>query len=336
MTKGGTAKPTLVSLARDLGVSRQTVSNALNAPQMLKSETRERVLAAIRASGYRPSVVGRALRTQRSMNLGFRLFPAVDGINGQVMDRFLHNLTLQAQQHGYRLTLFASDSYADEVEALIEQHRGGVIDGCVLTNTHDEDLRPHLLSAAGVPTVAFGRPWGESDAKHAWLDIDGASGCRAAVRHLRDAGHTKIGFLGWPLGPGVGDDRRDGWLQGMAGLATDGLQVEVEDGARHGSQGADELLANGATAIVCASDSLALGALTSLSRQGHAALPVFGFDDTPIAAAIGLSSIAQPVEEAAERLISMALAELRGGEPGQRQVLLAPRLVIRSPETFIS
>ena len=56
------AKPTLVSLARDLGVSRQTISNALNAPHRVNARTLERVLPAIKESGYRPHVAGRPLR----------------------------------------------------------------------------------------------------------------------------------------------------------------------------------------------------------------------------------------------------------------------------------
>ena len=185
-------KPTLLSLARQLGVSRQTVSNVLNAPDVVHPTTRQRVLDAIDESGYRPSAAGRALRTRRSMNVAYRLYPAVDGINGAVMDRFLHNLVIQARQHGYRVTLFDSPDYSDEVEALVEQHRAGLIDACVLTDTHTHDQRPGRLRTAGVPTVVFGRPWGDLDAPHAWLDIDGSAGCAAAVRHLR-AGHGRPG-----------------------------------------------------------------------------------------------------------------------------------------------
>lgn len=336
MGSNGSAKPTLVSLARDLGVSRQTVSNALNSPDVLKPETRERVLAAIRSSGYRPSAMGRALRTRRSMNLGVRLYPAVDGVNGAVMDRFLHNLVVQAQRHSYRLILFASDSDPDEVDDLVKQQRAGVIDGCILTNTHAGDTRPERLVAAGLPMVAFGRPWDRPDAGHAWLDIDGGIGCESAVLRLRETGHTRIGFLGWPHGSGVGDDRRSGWRRGMDGLDTSNLEVATEDGARPGSEAAGRLLEQGATAIVCTSDSLALGALARLRIEGHGAMPVIGFDDTPVAAAVGLSSIAQPVEEAAELIIDMALAQLSGDPDGQRQTLLPARLVLRSPETFSS
>ena len=103
-------RPTLASLASELGVSRQTISNVLNAPHKVKPATRERIQAAIAAAGYRPSAAARQLRTQRSMNLGMRLFPATDGINGAVLDRFLHALTEAAQSAGYRLPLCCADA----------------------------------------------------------------------------------------------------------------------------------------------------------------------------------------------------------------------------------
>ena len=66
------SKTTLVSLAESLGVSRQTVSNVINAPHRVKPETRMRVQHAIVESGYRPSAAARQLRTRRSMNFGIR------------------------------------------------------------------------------------------------------------------------------------------------------------------------------------------------------------------------------------------------------------------------
>lgn len=334
MSSGRAANPTLVSLARELGVSRQTVSNALNAPELVKPETRERVLAAIRESGYRPSALGRALRTRRSMNLAFRMYPAVDGINGAVLDRFLHNLVVAAQRHDYRVTLFDTDSFEAEIGALGEQHRAGLIDACVLINTHAGDPRPRRLMAAGIPTVAFGRPWSDPDSPHAWLDIDGGVGCESAVRHLRAAGHTRIGFLGWPEGSGVGDDRHAGWLRGMSGLAVDDLRAAAPDGVHEGAQAAERLLAAGATAIVCTSDSLAMGAASRLRAAGGDPAAVVGFDDTPVAAALGMSSISQPVEQAAGTLVDLALGELHGPPATERRVLLPSTLVLRTRMPF--
>lgn len=345
-------KPTLVSLAADLGVSRQTVSNVVNAPHLVKPSTRARVLAAIEESGYRPSSAARQLRTRRSMNLGMRLLPTADGINGSILDRFLHALTESAQEQGYRLTLFCADSDEGEITRYQELLQVADLDGFVLTGTHYGDSRARWLLEHGIPFAAFGRPWSTSEdpssSAHAWVDIDGGAGTLEATRMLLEQGHTQIGFIGWPKGSGAGDDRRSGWRAAMEDAvgrpsepALDSLAVETEDGVASGSAAAQSLIAAGATALVCASDSLALGALGTL-RQLRPDSPegaVVGFDDTPVAAAVGLSSVAQPVEEAARRIVGILTHTLSGPADGARpeqHVLLAPSLVQRKPHPLIS
>lgn len=334
------ARPTLVSLARELGVSRQTVSNVINNPSVVRPETRVRVQQAIESSGYRPSAVGRALRSRRSMAIGLRLYPATDGINGAIKDRLLHNLTEEAQRHGYRLVLFTAADEPGEVDALEELHRISAIDACVITDTPLDDPRPARLASLGLPLVAFGRPWGLAAASHPWVDVDGASGTREATEHLRRLGHTRIGFIGWRSEVGLGPERRGGWVAGMEGLTGDlgSWSIEADESARDGARAASELLSRGVTALVCVSDSLALGAAGALRQESGSALgpvPVVGFDDTPVASALGLSSIAQPIEDAARELIT-TLLDLLAGHPAarDRQVLLPSRLVPRNLEPY--
>lgn len=344
-------KPTLVSLARDLGVSRQTVSNAINAPHRVKPATLERVRKAITESGYRPHVAGRQLRTRRSRNLAMRLHPASDGINGSILDRFLHALTESAQRQGYRLTLFTAHDDEGEIAAVDELLSTADIDGFVLTGTHHGDARTAWLLDHQVPFVCFGRPWSTQvdpfEARHSWVDVDGASGTAEATALLLGRGHRRIGFLGWPAGSGVGDDRRAGWLRALAraGLIDEGAaahSVGVEDSVSSGARAAGELFDQGTTALVCASDSLALGALAAWREAGlpddEGEPPVIGFDDTPVAAALGLSSVRQPIEEVAEHVVAnlvhqLAAAPSRGVQPHHQ--LLPSTLVVRRPDPHL-
>lgn len=346
-----TDKPTLVSLARELGVSRQTVSNAINAPHRVNAETLERVRTAIVESGYRPSVAGRQLRTRRSMNLAMRLYPSTDGINGSVLDRFLHALTDAAQRHGYRLTLFTADHDEGEIAAIDELLSTADIDGFVLTSTHHEDPRAALLLERDVPFVSFGRPWSDwADpyaAPHPWVDVDGGAGTSEASRLLLDGGHRRIAFLGWPAGSGVGDDRRDGWERtmreaGMSARDLEDLSAAVTDTVGNGARAGRDLLARGATAIVCASDSLALGAFTAWRRSGAGTSEdpaVIGFDDTPVAAAMGLSSVRQPIERAAEHVVDVLRHRLSGGSEKNApaaHLLLTSALVHRQADPSLT
>lgn len=340
-------KPTLVSLARELGVSRQTVSNALNAPQRVNPATLDRVLRAIEESGYRPHVAGRQLRTRRSHSFAMRLYPSTDGINGAILDRFLHALTETGQRHGYRLTLFTASDDASELAAIDELLGTADIDGFVLTSTHHDDARTAWLLEHDLPFVAFGRPWADGvdpfEAAHSWVDVDGGAGTSEATRLLLDRGERRIGFLGWPERSGVGDDRRAGWARAMAaGLgepAADDLFLGVEDTVAQGARGARVLLDRGATALVCASDSLAIGAVTAWrDARPDATLPppVIGFDDTPVAAALGLSSVAQPIEQVAEAALAVLLRQLADGKGARPEhLLLASSLVVREPDPHL-
>lgn len=333
------SRPTLVSVAAQLGLSRQTVSNAINAPERVNPETLKRVREVIAASGYRPNAAARQLRTRRSRNLGFRLFPTVDGINGAIMDRFLHSLTENLQLHGYRITLFAASSDRAEIDSYGELLETADLDGFILTGTHHGDERGRWLMEREVPFVAFGRPWSADDngCPYPWVDVDGRAGTAEAAANLLGRGHRRIGFLGWPDNSEVGADRRSGWEAAVSDVLTPeelkSLSVGVPDGIRDGAAGALTLLANGATAIVCASDSLALGASEQLRTASPGVPPaVIGFDDTPVAAAVGMSSVAQPVEQAARHIVEIMRGLLE--DPADRSepashVLLSPRLVLR-------
>lgn len=329
-------KPTLQTLAAKLNVSRQTVSNVINAPHKVKPETRLKVQRAIDESGYRPSVVARALRSQRSMQIGLRLRESGDGINGTVMDSFLHALVADAAKRGYRISLFTADSAQDELAQLQDLYESRAIDGCLLTDTVADDPRPEELLASGIPFVAFGRPWGDENAKHSWVDVDGREGTRIATQHLIDKGHTKIGFLGWPDQAGIGVERRQGWLDaaGLDDESAQQLQYLCSDSVANGAIGTKQLLEQGLDAIVCASDSLAIGALTEITVEESSAA-VVGFDDTPVARAIGLTSLRQPMEAAAKAVLSTLFAHIDDHDAPAVRSLLAPELQIRAVADFL-
>ncbi|MEU5939186.1 substrate-binding domain-containing protein [Micromonospora sp. NPDC047548] len=336
-------KVTIATVARHAQVSRQTVSNVLNTPHIVREETRQRVQEAIATLGYRVSQAARQMRTGRSRLIAVRIEPTRDGINGSVLDRFLHGLTETAEAAGYRALLYTAADAAAEIATYDDLLSAYDLDGFVLTGTDHGDSRTAWLADRGVAFVTFGRPWDDPDA-HPWVDVDGAAGTAQATRHLLAAGHRRIGFIGWPAGSGVGDDRRAGWRETLraAGVDPTGLDRETLDGIAEGERLAADLLAAAPppTALVCASDSLALGALQAArpsapavraapdGRPG-AGVPVIGFDDTPVAAAVGLTSVSQPLRDAAARCVDLLTAVLDGPPRTPAPVLLQPSLVVR-------
>ncbi|MCU1533055.1 MAG: Transcriptional regulator [Arthrobacter sp.] len=339
-------RPTVESVARHAGVSRQTVSNVLNEPDRVRPETRARVLESIAQTGYQPNLAARQLRTSRSRLLGFRLDPDADGMNAAALDRFLRSLTEAAQKHDYRIVLFTARSDADEVAQYNLLLSTVNVDGFVLTGSHYDDSRIRWLEAKEVPFVSFGRPWprdSETDMpRHSWVDVDGAAGTREATAHLSTAGHRSIAFIGWPEGSGMGDERRRGWREQMLSLGTSEHELEqldtgVPNFAAEGYRAALALFGRGSpTAVVCASDSLAIGVQTAVRETGRG-IAVIGFDDTPVAQALGIASVAQPLEEAADIAMASLVDRLAAtGNPAPDGVLLRPRLAVRNSADLTS
>jgi LacI family transcriptional regulator len=334
----GGRRPTIEMVAELAGVSRQTVSNAYNAPERLRPETLRTVLAAIEELGYRPSQAARSLRTDASHVIGCRLLPSNYGGTGGVLDGWFHALCDAARSSGYNILTFAASTDDDEIAIYDDLLRRGAVDGFVLTNTHHADARPAAIEQLGARCVAFGRPWGVRRPQHSWVDVDGASGTSEAVRHLAGLGHTRIGFLGVGEGSGVGDDRHRGWYRAMEalGLPTKGMVARAEDGIGSGRVLAERLLDSprAPSAFVCVSDAMAVGAIHALEDRGGRPgrdVAVVGFDDSPIASVIrpGLSSLRQPIETVAARLIDLLLAELNDAQRSPARVLLKPHLVVR-------
>ena len=206
--------PTIEDVARAAQVSRQTVSNVLNTPAIVKPETRKRVEVAIRKLAYRPHASARRLRMRKSSTIAIRLDPMTNGISGALLDRFLHALTEQADARGIRILLFTAADPAAEIEQIRKLRGGADVDAFVLTATFHGDPRTEWLVENDVPFVTFGRPWGANDMndpKHLWVDVDGFAGMREATIHLIDQGSSRVGFVGWPSLSGTGDDRRRGW-----------------------------------------------------------------------------------------------------------------------------
>lgn len=330
-------RPTLETVAEAAAVSRQTVSNVLNAPHLVRPATRERVEAVIAETGYRPVKAAQTLRTRRSHLIAAGIPAPAEG--SELLDRFLHALTDQAQRRGYRLLLFTAAGDSAEIgtyDALLSEHD---LDAFVLTGTHTGDSRTTWLARHKVPFVTFGRPWGAA-ARHSWVDVDGAAGLRAATEHLIAAGHRRIALLGWPDGSGVGDDRRSGWQQACAaaGLDTAGLVCQVTENLADGRTACAALLDSPRppTAFACVSDTVALGAWTELTARGLVPgkdAAVTGFDDSAAAVVTGLTSVAQPVGDVAAACLD-SLQRLLAARDGRARphdrILLKPRLVVRS------
>ena len=364
--------PTLASVARLAGVSRQTVSNAVNNPELLRPETLARVQQVIADVGYAPNRAARNLRTRRAHLVGLQFEPGAEHTADALLDRFVHTLVDRSADAGLHVLLFSgrglgreageADREAQPMAGHAELWQSGAVDAFVITDTYRADVHGAWLQAHGAPFVAFGRPWDDmAGAVHPWVDVDGKAGTQLAMRHLLERDRRRIAWLGQDPDSLVTADRRAGWVAAMdaAGLPTAGLEFSAEPTVAGGREATHRMLdaaergeGERPEAVVAVSDTVAFGVLQALHERGlrpGADLAVTGFDDSQSAQLVpgGLTSVRQPLEQVAVELVE-ALGRLLGVEghdlgdelphasqsPSQPAArLLQPRLVVRGSST---
>ena len=326
---------TIRDVAALAGVSVGTVSHVLNDSPLTKPETRQRVMQAIEDLDYRRNSLARGLKSNQSRLIGYGWHNAEDPIRrNALLDRFLYEIAQAAEARGYHILTFAQ---ADErsvasYEELIQMAR---VDGFIISDIAYDDARVAYLLAAGMPFVTFGRINGGAFPS---VDIDGRLGLRLVVEHLLALGHRRIALLNWPAGMRIGDNRTQGYWEALVAA---GITPHDEWIGRTRNTLDEALLATRQllaqrpqpTAIVCANDVMALGVVRSLEQAGLRLgddIAVAGYDDTPVAELLGLTSVRQPIDIAAATIIDLLIGEIGGSSAAQRSVLLEPSLVVRA------
>lgn len=324
---------TLRQVAARAAVSRQTVSNALNAPHRLEPGTLARVTKAIDELRYRPNRIARSLSTGRAGLVGYCVPERADGSVNSMMDAFLHALSAAMESVGRHVLLFTAPAGKAGLSVYADLIAQQTVDAFVLSDTERDDPRHRWLAERDIRFVSFGRTWPRSGREPGpWVDVDGAAACAALVERLHALGHDRIGFVGWSRRLGAAEDRRRGWREACErrGLPTDRMAVNCPgDTVAEGERAAHALLdrPKPPTAIMAASDVFALGVMRAVTQRGGRPgidVAVTGFDDTPLASAVspGLTSVRQPVAEIAAT--ALRLLHRPGG------VLLPAEIVSRA------
>ncbi|MDN5796529.1 MAG: substrate-binding domain-containing protein [Intrasporangium sp.] len=330
---------TINDVARAADVSRQTVSNVVNAPEKVAPTTLGRVQREIDRLGFRPSRAAKTLKQERAGAWGIELNSETFGRFGTILDTFLVELTTRSRRHDAHIVPFTAHHENDPVPAYEDLVASRIADGFVLTDTRHGDPRPAWLRDHAVPYAAFGRIWDDPSIT-TWVDVDGAAGVSAAVRHLAEQGYERIGWLGWPGDSPVGEDRRLGWARttadlGLANADWAGSSPQQLERAAPSAAALIDTIGPGG-ALVCASDGLALGAWQVLLQRGlrlGTDFGLVGFDDTDLAAAIGLTTLRQPLAAVADHVLRMLGTGTTTEADSPAGILLPPELVVRASST---
>jgi len=333
----GDKRPTIRDVASIAGVSRGTVSRALNGGDRVSPEALAAVAKAIRETGYTANHAARSLALGRSNTVAFLLTePQHLLFEDPTFSRLMGGCTAALSAHGMLLTLVTASTPADRVRAV--GYLGGQhVDGVLLVSSHAGNPITEDLVVAGVPTVVCGRFPG-LEAKLSMVGADDLDGGRQMTEHLIARGATRIATITGPMDTPGGFLRLEGYQQALraAGLPVLPERVQHGDYTQAGGGAAMRtLLAESPDldAVFVASDLMAAGALAVLREAGRRVpddVLVGGFDDAGVAETLNppLTTMRQPFDRISTEMVRLLLARIEGG--GDATVTLPTTLIPRA------
>jgi LacI family repressor for deo operon, udp, cdd, tsx, nupC, and nupG len=323
--------PTIATVAELAGVSTATVSRALQRPDKVQPQTRERVMAAVRATGFVPNSQARNLRSRASRTV----ILLVRDISNPFYLEIYKGVEEAAVEAGYKVLMGDARNDDERIQHYVDMVRARHADGLILMvgrfperlKAELDRLPPIVIALETFPDLAL-----------PFVKIDNVAAAAEAVEHLIALGHRRIAHITGPMPETLSLDRLAGYRQALTahGIPPDDALVVEGDFSLAAGRAAVRQLAEGGvdfTAIFAASDPMAVAAISELRARGLAVpdeVSVVGFDDIVLADAFEppLTTIHQPRfdigRQAMARMIGL-LAEESGGE----DVVFATRLVVR-------
>ncbi|HEV7344881.1 MAG TPA: LacI family DNA-binding transcriptional regulator [Devosia sp.] len=331
----GRSTARLKDIATRTGFSVNTVSLALRGSPRIAEGTRLTIVQAAEALNYLPNHIAKSLVSRETRTIGLVL----TSITNPILTRVAQAIELRLAELGYSTLFATSNGRPDEEIKAVEMFRSRQVDGMLIYPCSHRELN-HIrkVRAAGYPIVLLA---GDADAGVDVVGMDTRQGGYAAVRHLLDCGHRRIGLIDG--GKQRGNlEKYDGYRRALdeAGLTDDPALhvVPVAHSVAGGFDAMSELMArgNGMTAVLAATDSLALGALR-WTQQHELRVPqdmaIVGFDNIEFAqfAATPITSVDYAVDLVTERAVDRLIGLIRAEDslPEAEVMLIEAELIVR-------
>jgi DNA-binding LacI/PurR family transcriptional regulator len=334
-------KTTIYEVAKEAGVSRQTVSRVLNNRPDVSRETRKRIKDIMEMMEYHPSAIARSLRSPKSFTLGV----VTAGLKFLGPSRTLSGITQGAEELGYSLLLKELASYsANNVYPLLQLFLAHHVDGIIWAAPEIGDNRAWLLDLPveiDIPIIFLTM---EKRTEVSIVSIDNYWGGRLATEHLISLGRTRIGHIAGPLDWWEACQRKCAWEDALADanlLINERMWVEGNWSSKSGKSAFDELLNRfpEMDAVFVGNDQMALSVLQTAAERGiriPSDLAVIGFDGIPESEfySPSLSTVYQNQDElgrtAVQELVRLVDEKLQDEEAIQpSQISLNPELIVR-------
>lgn len=335
-------RPTINDIASRAGVSKTTVSFALNDPSRISAETYARIMGIVTELGYVPDPVARTLTTKRLGALGVLLpQPIFEALRNPYICELIRGIGEVCEEHELSLTMLPPIR-----GRVIEAARRAFVDGLITIGVGPGDEVVGILHRRHIPFVTID---GAAVDETINVGIDDAEAAHDIMGHVLSLGHRRVAILALrPETLNLPDQRyslvSDRRLAGFqSALAEAGLHLEspgieivsVESSIEGGEEAAQSILAPGAdrpTAVLAMADAVALGVYQACEKLGLSIpgdLSVVGFDDIPWAARArpALTTVRQPGMEKGSAAASLVVSLLAGEQASH--IHLPTSLVLR-------
>lgn len=326
-------KITIADVAREAGVSSQTVSRVINNKGEIRPETRSTVIAVIERLGYRPSSIARSLATNRTFTIGL----LVPDIANPFWPEIARGVEDAAWDRGYHVFLCNTTEAPQREQAVLQLLEDKRVDGVIVAGSRLPDAQ--LLPLLGRHPAAVVINRSSSPEGIGVVRIDSCHGARLAIEHLLASGRRQIGFLS---GPPASHNSRSHMSGYQAALEAARLPVEqryilpCQPYLADGHQAALALLqANpNLDALYCYNDLIALGAMQACAELGRRVpddIAIVGNDDILLASMVtpSLTSLRVSKYDVGATAASMLFAHINGNHD-QSELIIKPELVVRA------
>ena len=324
---------TIYQVSELAGVSLATVSRVMNNNARVSDKTRDKVLAAMEQLGYRPNSIAQSLASSRSNSIGI----LVSELHGPFYGEMLTGIEAEFRAAGKHVIIAAGHSERATEEDGIEFLRSRNCDALILHVEAVSDKYLIDLNKQNIPFVLLNRHIPALADR--CISLDNELGGYLATLHLLQQGHRHIGYVAGPMWKTDARDRFHGHQRALSEYqltADDALFFEGDFRETGGSKGLQALLASGRpfSALVCANDEMASGALTAARELGYDVpvdFSVIGFDNVNFAYYTypKLSTIDYPVSAMGQMAARWVLKQVYQQSGIEVQQLFNPHLIPR-------
>ncbi len=332
---GGPRRATIYDVAAAAGVSRATVSRAINGESDVSAATREAVARAVTAVGYSRNTAAHNLKARRTSTIGMVVHePHARFVEDPNIAEILLGANDAVSAADLQLVTLVIDTARDS-KRVAKLLSGGFVDGAVFVSARATESLSSVVSGIALPAAYVGRPPGIGTAP--FVSIDNRDAAREITSRLLGTGRRRVGMLVAGLDRDSGRDRVSGFQDALGDAFDSTLVIEApEFSYSSGVEAMRRLLerAPDIDGIFAASDAMAAGAIEILHANGRSVpddVGVVGFDDSAWATRCSpaLSTVHQPARELGRVAAERVLERVRGEDPGEIATFLPTRIVWR-------